>query len=356
METNTNPQNQDQPRSAIAGTDLYFQTAAQSKMTHAQFEKELAEIRIGLDKDLGLKDSSGLVNPLGMREASEIQERPGNLNQPNFGKGLAMERTNDDSAKRKLKDKYKEDTIYDEDYHITTESGSGSKGDLPVKDSPSQKDLTIDMLQNQNPVSSRERQRLEAIREAADPMSAVDQYQKGMQSHLQLQRQNSDNDKVNMGDLGASKFPADATDYVDQIFDSKVASDGFSLEQFRQNNAQLQQIMMQLQKTPQFPFDAASNSNATSNAGPVNRFDEQDLSSQRYGVSGSTAQHYSAAMKINDQGDPYLQNSEFQPHYGASDAPAKIVESEPSQSNYASYMAKLVKQTKQAEMEMGGLP
>ena len=55
---------------------------------------------------------------------------------------------------------------YDSDFNMAaTESGSGSKGENTVKDSPSQKDLTLDMLR-QEKVSSQERQRLEAIGEA----------------------------------------------------------------------------------------------------------------------------------------------------------------------------------------------
>ena len=60
-------------------------------MSNQQFEKELAEIRLGLDRDLGLKDSSGLVDPLGMKIGYQMGMGGLAGDGPKFSKGLQLE-------------------------------------------------------------------------------------------------------------------------------------------------------------------------------------------------------------------------------------------------------------------------
>jgi hypothetical protein len=55
---------------------------------------------------------------------------------------------NPDSTIKNIGKKYADDARGEDeiDYNIATESGSGSKGDMALKDSPSGQDLTLDML------------------------------------------------------------------------------------------------------------------------------------------------------------------------------------------------------------------
>ena len=59
-------------------------------MSQAQFQQEIKHIQTGLDKDLGgnLQESSGLINPLGLRGESLYNQKGGiaQVLPPNFGR------------------------------------------------------------------------------------------------------------------------------------------------------------------------------------------------------------------------------------------------------------------------------
>ena len=70
--------------------NFYDQLASDDFVTsqNPQFQNELKQIQTGLDKDLGLQDSSGLVNPLGLKGDSMYQnhQKGGRgAPAPNFG-------------------------------------------------------------------------------------------------------------------------------------------------------------------------------------------------------------------------------------------------------------------------------